>query len=147
MNEQRKYETIKALVDDPSRSKQRAALVLGCTRRTINRLIIRYQQEGKAAFRHGNKGRKPAHTIPNSVKESIVQLYKNDYPDANFTHFREILEQQEHICISVSALTSILESRYILSPKATKAKTKRMQQLLVQKQAHASTKKEKETGV
>ena len=145
MNEQRKYETIKALVDDPSRSKQRAALVLGCTRRTINRLIIRYQQEGKAAFRHGNKGRKPAHTIPNSVKESIVQLYEKDYPDANFTHFREILEQQEHICISVSALTSILESRYILSPKATKAKTKRMQQLLVQKQAHASTKKEKET--
>lgn len=49
----------------------RAALVLGCTRRTINRLIIRYHQEGKAAFRHGNKGRKPSHTIPDSVKESI----------------------------------------------------------------------------
>ncbi|WP_369814283.1 helix-turn-helix domain-containing protein [Megasphaera sp. DJF_B143] len=49
----------------------RAALVLGCTRRTINRLIIRYHQEGKAAFRHGNKGRKPAHTIPDSAKESI----------------------------------------------------------------------------
>lgn len=101
-------------------------MVLGCTRRTINRLIIRYHQEGKAAFRHGNKGRKPSHTIPDSVKES-VQLYENDYSNANFTHFQEILEQQEHICISVSALTSILENRYILSPKATKAKKKRMQ--------------------
>ena len=54
----------------------RAALVLGCTRRTINRLIIRYHQEGKAAFRHGNKGRKPAHTIPDSVKESIFNCTK-----------------------------------------------------------------------
>jgi len=60
-------------------------------------------------------------------KNLSVQLYENNYSDANFTHFQEILEQQEHICISVSALTSILENRYILSPKATKAKKKRMQ--------------------
>ena len=59
-------------------------------------------------------------------KNLSVQLYENDYSDANFTHFQEILEQQEHICISVSALTS-MENRYILSPKATKAKKKRMQ--------------------
>ena len=60
-------------------------------------------------------------------KNLSVQLYENDYSDANFTHFQEILEQQEYICISVSALTSILENRYILSHKATKAKKKRMQ--------------------
>lgn len=75
------------------------------------------------------------------IYDIISLLYDYKYKGRDSYH----LEQQEHICISVSALTSILESRYILSPKATKAKTKRMQQLLVQKQAHASTKKEKET--
>ena len=44
MNEQLKYDVIKSLVDHPdSSSKNRAALTLGCSRRTINRLIRGYK--------------------------------------------------------------------------------------------------------
>ena len=40
MNEQRKYEVIKGLVDHPdTANKDRAALILGCTKRHINRMI------------------------------------------------------------------------------------------------------------
>ena len=56
VNEQRKYEVIKKLVETNG-NKKRAAKTLGVTERTINRLIHRYRSEGKAAFSHGNKGR------------------------------------------------------------------------------------------
>lgn len=143
MKENSKYEVIKALVDDPTRSKQRAALTLGCTKRTINRLIKRYKQEGKSAFSHGNKGRKPVFTIPDDIRDSIVLLYENKYFGSNFTHFQELLERYENIHISVSSVRSILESEYILSPKATRAKKKRVKKILLQQKALASTKKEK----
>ena len=63
MDEQKKYEVIKALADHPNGSKDRAALTLGCTKRHINRMLAGYRKEGKAFFVHGNRGRKPATTI------------------------------------------------------------------------------------
>ncbi|SEQ53275.1 Winged helix-turn helix, partial [Lachnospiraceae bacterium NE2001] len=63
MDEQKKYEVVKRLVDEGG-SKNRAALSLGITKRHLNRLINAYKEKGKAAFSHGNKGRKPVSTIP-----------------------------------------------------------------------------------
>ena len=62
MNEQNKYEIIKKLVDTNG-NKKRAATKLGCTVRTINRLIIKYKEQGKKGFVHGNRGRLPASTV------------------------------------------------------------------------------------
>ena len=45
MNEEYKYEIIKKLVDTNG-NKKRAASKLGCTVRTINRLIIKYKERG-----------------------------------------------------------------------------------------------------
>ncbi len=58
MNEQKKYETIKYLADHPDSNKDRAALVLNCTRRHINRMLAGYKKYGKEFFVHGNHGRK-----------------------------------------------------------------------------------------
>nr|WP_231860158.1 helix-turn-helix domain-containing protein [Lactobacillus acetotolerans] len=49
MNEQRKYQVIKDLVDQ-HKNKRRAALTLDITVRQVNRLIRKYQDKGKAAF-------------------------------------------------------------------------------------------------
>ena len=57
MDEQKKYEVIKALADHPNGNKERAALILGCTKRHINRMLAGYRKEGRAFFVHGNKGR------------------------------------------------------------------------------------------
>ena len=126
MDEQKKYEIIKALADCPGGNKDRAALTLGCTRRHINRMIAGYRKKGKAYFIHGNRGRKPAHTIPDDEKERILNLYRTKYYEANFEHFAELLEKNEGIKRSPSAIANVLEEKYILSPKVTKAKKKRM---------------------
>ena len=142
MDELKKYEVIKSLVDHPHPNKDRAALTLGCTKRHINRLIAGYRKEGKAFFLHGNKGRKPATTIPQDTRNIVVDLYRTKYFEANFQHYTELLKEREDISLSVSSVSKILEAEYILSPKVTKAKRKRIKKELLAKKEHASSKKE-----
>ena len=47
MDEQKKYEVVKRLVDEGG-NKNRSALSLGITRRHLNRLINAYKENGKA---------------------------------------------------------------------------------------------------
>jgi len=143
MDEQRKYEVIKGLVDHPdTANKDRAALILGCTKRHINRMIQGYAKDGKAFFIHGNRGKKPATTICPDVRSQVLDLYRTKYYEANFEHYTELLKKHEGISISSSSVMSILESEYILSPKATKAKRKRIKQVLRTKKQAATSKKE-----
>lgn len=144
MNEQKKYEVIKSLADHPAPNKQRAAITLGCTVRHINRMLKGYREQGKAYFIHGNRGRKPANTIPDKTRNLVVDLYRNKYFDANFEHFTELLGKHEGIHISPSAVMSILEAEYILSPKVTKAKKRRIKEHLAAAKKAAKTQKEAE---
>ena len=143
MDEQRKYEVIKGLVDHPdTANKDRAALILGCTKRHINRMIQGYAKDGKAFFIHGNRGKKPATTICPDIRSQVLDLYRTKYYEANFEHYTELLKKNEGISISSSSVMSILESEYILSPKATKAKRRRIRQALRAKKEAATSKKE-----
>ena len=74
MDEQKKYEVIKSLADHPAPNKQRAALTLGCTVRHINRMLKGYKEHGKPTFIHGNRGRKPANTIPMKLVNLVVDF-------------------------------------------------------------------------
>ena len=141
MNEQNKYDVIKSLVDHNG-NKQRAALKLGITVRHLNRLIKGYKEHGKEFFVHGNRGRKPANTIQDDIKSTVIDLYRTKYFDANFAHFTELLCSFENISLSESAVASILESADIYSPRITRAKKKRIRQELKQKQATSSSSKE-----
>lgn len=142
VNEQKKYETIKRLVEKDG-NKERAAVELGCTIRTIDRLIIRYRAEGKAAFSHGNKGRSPATRISKDRRREIVTLYENKYYDANIAHFRELLDEHEDIHISENSLKSILYSAGILSPRAHKCTRRRLKEELASKIEATKSKKKK----
>ena len=143
MNEQLKYDVIKSLVDHPdSANKNRAALTLGCSKRTINRLIRGYKDHGKDFFLHGNRGRRPVTTIDDDTRSLIIDLYRNKYFDANFKHFTELLDKHENIHVSPSSVASILESVYILSPKAKRAKKKRVKNQLKALKQNANTKHE-----
>lgn len=142
MNEQKKYEIIRKLVETNG-NKNRAAVELGCTRRTINRLIKAYRQNGKAAFSHGNKGRKPAHTIPQTTRQQIRLLYENKYHGANIRHFTQLLEKQELLVVSEGSVRSILLEEGCLSPKAHKRTRAALKERLKSMQQNAKTKKEK----
>ena len=140
MNEQKKYEVIKKLVDT-SGNKDRAAIELGCTRRTVDRLIKAYRERGKAAFSHGNKGRSPAHTKPDDIRQQIPLLYENKYFDTNIRHFTELLAKNDGITISEGTARTILLEKGILSPKAHRSTRKALKEKLQAEMRTASTKK------
>jgi len=142
MDEQKKYEVIKGLADHPDASKERAALTLGCTVRHINRMFAGYKKSGKEYFIHGNKGRKPVNTIPESTKADVIDLYRKKYFNANFTHYTELLSKYEKINLSASSVSKILESEYILSPKVSRSKQKRIKKQLKELKKAAKNQKE-----
>jgi transposase-like protein len=71
MNEQEKYEVIKELVDHNG-NKNRASQKLGISRRQIDRLIIKYKENGKYAFIHGNRAKSPVNTLDKSIKKEPI---------------------------------------------------------------------------
>lgn len=142
MDENQKYEIIKKLVET-SGNKERAALNIGCTVRHINRMIQGYKKEGKAFFVHGNRGRKPAHSLDDNTKQLIIDFYRTKYDGANITHFSELLIKHEDINVSPSCIRNILMEEYILSPKARRATKKKVKAHL--KELEKASKSQKET--
>ncbi len=105
-------------------------------------MILRYKRYGKAGFIHDNRERKPVSTIPDAIRSAVVMLYLNKYYDANFTHFTELLSKHENITLSISTIAHILEKEFILSPKVTRAKKKRVKKLLETQKESAKTARE-----
>ena len=134
MNEKEKYDVIKELVDHNG-NKNRAAMKLGISKRQINRLIIKYKENGKYAFIHGNRSKKPVNALDKSISEDIITLYKNKYYDFNFNHFKEFLKKDENIDVSYDFIYKTLSKEGILSPKARKKTRKEFikKQLLKEK--------------
>ena len=140
VNEQKKYETIKKLVETNG-NKQRAAMALGVTVRTINRMIKRYKSEGKEAFSHKNKGRKPSNAFSQEFKNEIITLYMNIYENGNFRHFRELLAKNHGIYISDSGINNIMYEADILSPKAQRSTRRKLKRKLEEELSKTSSKK------
>lgn len=128
--QQERYETIKRLCDngltESKSSKTRAALKLGVCLRTIDRMIKAYREKGKAAFTHGNKGRRPHNAFDPVLRQQIIDLYLSEYPNANFTHFSEIVERRLGISISSQTISNWLGELNIASPLASRKTKKNM---------------------
>lgn len=140
MNEEYKYKIIKKLVETDG-NKKRAASKLNCTVRTVNRLIIKYKSEGKSAFIHGNRGRIPSTAISLDTKNKIISLYINEYSNANFSHFCEIVHREFDIKISDTTLNKWLREEDIISPKARRRTKKLLKQQLKIKMNNSKSKK------
>lgn len=140
MDENQKYEIIKKLVESNG-NKNNAALKLNCSLRHVNRMIAGYKTLGKAFFVHGNRGRKPSHTISHEVRQLILDLYLNKYSDCNLTHFQELLMELEGIDVSISSISSILREAFILSPKAHRSSKKAVKRELKALHSRTTSKK------
>lgn len=127
--EERKYEIISKLVETEG-NKKAAAVKLGCSTRTINRLIQVYKSEGKKGFSHKNKGRSPSTRYDDAIREKIINLYIREYPDASIEHFTQIVEQDLGITISSETIRLWLIEEKILSPKSHRVTRKRMKKKL-----------------
>lgn len=141
MFEEEKYTIIKKLVETDG-NKKNAAIKLGCTIRTINRLIIRYRKAGKSAFVHGNRGRQPITTYSPEFQKQVTDLYKTKYSDSNYTHFVELLKEHEDIIVSDTTVHKWLYLENVISPKATKRKRKLLTNKLKAESESTSSKKQ-----
>lgn len=142
MKEEIKYLTIKKLIETNG-NKKRAAIKLGCSIRTIDRLIAGYKSKGKEFFVYGNRGRIPAKALPFELKDEIEQLYLSKYYDCNYTVFTEFLAERENIFVSIDEVRVLLRDRYILSPRSHKSTRKRLRKQLLLEQQKAKSKTEK----
>lgn len=131
MNELNKFEIIKQVVNG-SIPKERAAVKLRCTLRTIYNLKKIYLLQGEDGFVHGNRGRKPITTISTELKDEIILLYTNKYYDANWKHFAELLQKQ-NIFVSYFALYNILTEAGFISPKCERITRRKKNKELKQK--------------
>lgn len=113
--EEEKYNVIQKVVSGEY-SKENAVELLGIGIRQINRLIIKYKEDGKEGFKHKNKGKESKRKISTEIREEIINLYITEYFDYNFTHFYE--EIQDKYSISYKTLDNILTEADVISPEA-----------------------------
>ena len=114
----------------PDGNKKRAAVKLGCTIRTINRLITVYVMEGKQGFSHKNKGKSPTVKIDDGLKRDIIDNYILNYSDCNLTHYSELVEEDYNVKISPETIRLWLIEENIISPKTHKITKKRIKKRL-----------------
>lgn len=108
-------------VIDKKRTGKEAASALKISERQVWRKVKSVKEQGEIGIKHRNQFHKPAHTIPDEIKNKIIELkLSDDYCDANFTHFRELLEEREHISISYTPLYKLLTEAGIKSKKKHK---------------------------
>lgn len=55
-----------------------------------------------------NRGRKPIHAIPDSLKEHVAMLYQDSYHGCNHCHCAELLQERASLTLSVSTVRRIL---------------------------------------
>lgn len=125
MNEEQKYQAIKELMDHGG-NKQRAALKLGVSVRTVNRYIAACRRKGKAAFVHGNRHRPPANSLSKEISSLILSLYREKYDGFNFAHYRDLLSEYENIDVSYATVYRILTVNGIFSPHIHRVTRKKL---------------------
>ncbi len=98
-----------------------AAEILALSLRQVRRILGRYRREGAAALAHGNRGRRPRHTLDAGVKKKVLELFQTIYKGCNHQHFTELLVERQEINLSRSSVRRILLEAGIRSPRKRRA--------------------------
>jgi transposase len=91
--------------------------ILGISERQGWRLLAAYREEGAAGLAHGNRGRKPVHTLGEEIRSQRVELAQTEYSGFNHQHLTEFLVGQEGLVLSRSSVRRILLQAGMRSPK------------------------------
>jgi transposase len=116
---------IKGAIEGACTVKQ-AARKLGVSTRRVKHLKKTVREQGGGAVIHGNSGRHPLNATDEAVRKKIIALKKSGPCNkANFTRFREPLEEHERITVSYTCLSGILKDAGIQSPKTRRSGSER----------------------
>ncbi len=88
--------------------RAQAAELLGISERQLRRVLAAYRRDGAAALVHGNRGRKPQHSVPEDVAATVVNLASEKYAGFNHSHFTEVLADREGIHLSRQTVSRLL---------------------------------------
>lgn len=94
-----------------------AVEILGISERQGWRLLAAYREEGAAGLAHGNRGRRPVHSLGGEIRKQLVELAQKKYEGFNHQHLTEMLGEQERVEVSRSSVRRILLAAGIRSPK------------------------------
>lgn len=98
---------------DGSMTVKEAAESMGLSQRQTKRLKARMKGSGDQGLIHGNRGRKPAHTVCEQTRQEILKLAAEKYSGANKSHLRDLLEENEGITVSRSSISRIFAGQGI----------------------------------
>ncbi len=94
-----------------------AAELMGLSVRQVRRLVAAYRRDGVGAIAHGNRGRRPPHTVSEAIRERVVALAAGPYDGANHTHLTELLAEREGLYLSRSTVRRVLLKAGIKTPR------------------------------
>ncbi len=118
---------IQSLIDSKRTAKE-ASNLLTISERHVWRFVSKVKNNGNIGIKHSNSLNYKPKYITTEFKERIVFLkLSDDYCDANFTHFKELLCERENINISYTSLYKILTEYNIKSKKKHKDRKKHRQ--------------------
>ncbi len=98
-----------------------AAELMGLSERHVRRLRRAFVRDGPAALVHGNRGRKPVHTLDAGLCEHVTVLAEGLYSGCNDQHLMELLAEREGIVLSRSSVRRILRAAGMRSPQRRRA--------------------------
>jgi transposase len=113
----RRYEVI-SKAEEGYLTVGEAAEMLSLSERQVKRLKKGAKQKGTEAFIHGNRGRRPATSIKDTIREEVIKrALLPEYAGVNDSHFRDLLEERERIVLSRSSVRRIRRAAGILSSR------------------------------
>ena len=97
-------------------TKNEAEVLLGLSRRQLNRVLAGYQVEGLRSLVHGNAGKAPANKTKPELASAIVALAEEhgEYHDFNICHMHDMLADNQAIMLGRSTLDRLLRENNII---------------------------------
>ena len=98
-----------------------AAELMSLSQRQERRLRHAFLRDGPAALVHGNRGRRPAHSLDPGLRCRVIALADGVYAGCNDQHLTELLAEREAIALSRSSVRRILRAAGRRSPQRRRA--------------------------
>ncbi len=118
--EQRRAMILTAVVEGRLTAPEAAELV-SLSGRQERRLRHAFLRDGPTALVHGNRGRKPVHTLDPGLRKRVAALAGGQYSGCNDQHLTELLTEREGITLSRSSVRRILRTTGLRSPQRRRA--------------------------
>ena len=114
--EQRRAMVLTAVVEGRLTAGE-AAELMSLSQRQERRLRHAFLRDGPAALVHGNRGRRPVHTLDPGLRDRVIALAEGTYAGCNDQHFSELLAEREGMVLSRSSVRRILRAAGRRSPQ------------------------------